>query len=90
MTICNLRTLLRNYGVWVKKDKHVTVARSLYNVIHKEDQTEWTKKEILDQFNTTKELFASSKLNIIAGLIPDPLNQIRPTDLNAFGINLTG
>ena len=35
---------------------------------------EWTKEEILDQFNTTKELFTSSKLNIITSLIPNPLN----------------
>ena len=35
---------------------------------------EWTKEEILDQFNTIKELFTSSKLNIIVSLIPDPLN----------------
>jgi len=35
---------------------------------------EWTKEEILDEYNTTKELFASSKLNIIASLIPNPLN----------------
>ena len=35
---------------------------------------EWTKEEILDQFQETKELFAFSKLNIIAGLIPNPLN----------------
>jgi len=43
-------------------------------VIHKEDQIEWTKEEILDEYNTTKELFTSSKLNIIASLIPNPLN----------------
>jgi len=35
---------------------------------------EWTKEEILDKYNTIKELFTSSKLNIIAGLIPNPLN----------------
>jgi len=51
---------------------------------------EWTKEEILDQFQETKELFTSSKLNIIAGLIPNPLNQIRPTNLSSFRINLMG
>ena len=35
---------------------------------------EQTKEEILDQFNTTKKLFTFSKLNVIASLIPDPLN----------------
>jgi len=73
-TIRNLWTLLRNQGIWVERNKWVTIAWSLYNIIHEEDQTEWTKEEILDEYNTTKELFASSKLNIIAGLIPNPLN----------------
>ena len=49
-TICKLRTHLRNQGVWVKRNKRVTVIQSLYNTIHKKDQTEWTKEEILDQF----------------------------------------
>ena len=35
---------------------------------------EQTKEEILNQYNIIKELFACSKLNVIAGLIPDPLN----------------
>jgi DNA-binding cell septation regulator SpoVG len=74
ITIRNLRTLLCNQGIWVERNKRVTVAQSLYNIIHEKDQTEWTKEEILDQFQETKELFASSKLNVIAGLIPDPLN----------------
>jgi len=47
-TICNLRTLLYNQGVWVKRNKQVTVTQSLYNIIHEKDQTEWTKEEILD------------------------------------------
>jgi hypothetical protein len=33
IALYNLRTLLRHQGVWVKKDKRVTVARSLYNTI---------------------------------------------------------
>jgi hypothetical protein len=88
-TIRNLRTLLRNQGVWVERNKRVTVAQSLYNTIHEKDQTEWTKEEILDQFQETKELFASSKLNIITSLIPNPLNQIRPINLSSLRINLT-
>ena len=35
--IHNLWTLLRYQGVWVEKDKRVTVARSLYNTIQEED-----------------------------------------------------
>ena len=35
---------------------------------------EQTKEELLDKYNTTKELFACPKLNIIAGLIPDLFN----------------
>ena len=89
-TIRNLRTLLRDQGVWVERNKRVTVAQSLYNTIHEENQTEWTKEELLDEYNTTKELFACPKLNVIAGLIPDPLNQIRPTNPSGFRIDLTG
>ena len=35
---------------------------------------EWTKEELLDQYNTSKKLFTYPKLNIIASLIPNPLN----------------
>ena len=48
---------------------------------------EWTKEELLDQYNTTKKLFACSKLNIITSLIPNPLNQIRLTNPSGFRIN---
>ena len=51
---------------------------------------EWTKEKILDQANTKNKLFASSKLNKIAGLIPNILNQIRPIDLSGFRTNPTG
>ena len=51
---------------------------------------EWIKEEILDQARTINKLFASPKLNRITGLIPNIFNQIRPIDLSAFGINLTG
>ena len=51
---------------------------------------EQTKEEILDQVNTTNKLFTSPKLNKIANLIPNILNQIHPTDLSTFGINFTG
>jgi hypothetical protein len=51
---------------------------------------EWTKEKILDQVKATNNLSASPKLNGIAGLIPDLLNQIRPTNLSDFGIDLTG
>jgi len=89
MTICNLRTLLRNYGVWVKKDKQVTIALSLYNTLCKEDPTEWTKEQILDYIKFNR-LFASFKLNRISSLIDDLFNQICPIDLSGFGINLIG
>ena len=51
---------------------------------------EQTKEEILDQVKATNKLFTSSKLNRIAGLIPDLLNQIRRIDLSSFGIDFMG
>ena len=51
---------------------------------------EWTKEEILDQVKETNKLFTSSKLNRIASLVPDLLNQICPIDLSTFGINFMG
>ena len=42
--IRNLRALLRDQGVWVEKEKRVTIARSLYNTLYKEDPIEWTKE----------------------------------------------
>ena len=90
VTIRNLRTLLCDQGVWVERNKRVTIAQALYNTIHEEDQTEWTKEEILDQVDTINKLFASFKLNKIASLIPNILNQIRPTDPSGFRTDLTG
>ena len=37
MTIYNLQTLLYKHGVWVKKDKQVTITQSLYNILCEED-----------------------------------------------------
>src|SRR6266702_6743106 len=58
----NLRTLLRHQGVWV--NKQATIAQSLYDTLCEEDQTEWTKEEVLDHINTNG-FFASYKLNEI-------------------------
>ena len=55
-----------------------------------EDPIKWTIEQILDQAKETNKLLASSKLNRIASLIPDILNQIRPTDLSTFGIDFMG
>ena len=51
---------------------------------------EWIKEEILDQVNIKNKLFASPKFNKIAGLIPNILNQIHPTDLSGFRTDFTG
>ena len=51
---------------------------------------EQTKEEILDQVNIKNKLFASSKLNKIASLILNILNQIYPTNLSSFRTDLTG
>jgi len=51
---------------------------------------EWTKEKILDQVKAINNLSASPKLNSIAGLIPNLLNQIRPINPSDFGINLMG
>ena len=50
---------------------------------------EQTKKEILNKYNTTKELFTCSKLNIITNLIPNPLNQICFTNISGSRTDLT-
>ena len=33
----NLQTFLRDQGVWVKRNKRVTITQALYNIIHKKD-----------------------------------------------------
>ena len=40
----------------------------MYDTLRKEDQTEWTKEEILDHINTNG-FFAAFNLNRISGLI---------------------
>ena len=66
IALYNLRTLLRHQGVWV--NKQVTIAQSLYDTLCEEDQTEWTKEEILDHINTNG-FFTAFNLNRISGLI---------------------
>jgi hypothetical protein len=46
-----LRALLRTRGVKVTKDKHVTIARSLYGTTQEEDQATWSMKEIQDHID---------------------------------------
>jgi hypothetical protein len=85
----NLRTLLRNQGVWVARDRRITIARSLYDTLCEEDPTEWSKEEIQEHIKASG-LFSSFKLNRISGLIADPLNEVQATDQSGFGIDLTG
>ena len=73
ITIYNLQTILHNYGVWVEKDKQVTIVQSLYNTLCKEDLIKQIKKQILDYIKFDK-LFISFKLNKIFGLIADLFN----------------
>ena len=82
--IYNLQTILRHKGVWVEKDKRVTIARSLYNTIHEKDQTEWTKEEVLDHINTNR-FFASCKLN---GIFVGPLIYTNPPLPREIGLLL--
>ena len=50
---------------------------------------EQIKEEILDEYNTTKELFTCSKFNIITSFIPNLLNQIYPINISGFKTNPT-
>ena len=43
-----LHSFLRNRGVWVLKDKNITIAKSLCNTIKEEDQIRWTQEELLE------------------------------------------
>jgi hypothetical protein len=52
-----LRSHLRCNGVWVKVDRHITVAQSLFATLQEEDPTEWTEKEMREQLE--KEDFNS-------------------------------
>ena len=46
IAIRKLRNLLRKHGVWTARDKHITVAQSLYDTLQEEDPIEWSKEEI--------------------------------------------
>jgi SNF2 family DNA or RNA helicase len=79
-SICKLRILLRDQGVWVARNRQITTARSLYNTLYEEDPVEWSKEEILEQIRA-KGPFKSYKLNRISGVIDNSLNhQIREMD----------
>ncbi len=40
-----LRTYLRKYGVWVRKQQRYPIARSLYDALLEEEPTKWTEEE---------------------------------------------
>jgi hypothetical protein len=62
--IRKLRTLLRMNGVWVRKDRRMTVAESLYNTLQEEDPIEWTMQEIEEHIRTEGQ-FNSVPINHI-------------------------
>jgi hypothetical protein len=88
--VYNLRTLLRNQGVWVAGDRRITIAQSLYNTVYEEDPVEWSEEEILEHIRA-KGPFRSYKLNRISGVIANSLNhQIRDMDWSSFEAQLIG
>lgn len=54
----SLRTYLSSHGVWVKWDRHTTMAVSLFNTLSEESPTEWTKEDIIN----SNETFDSVKI----------------------------
>ena len=54
----------------------------MYNILCKEDQTEWTKEEVLDHINTNG-FFASMKLN---GIFIGPLIYTNPPSPGEIGL----
>ena len=84
--IRNLRTLLRHQGVWVSRDRNVTVPRALCNILRKEDPVEWSREDILEHIKGSG-LFASFKLNRLSGIVDDPFDRIR--DRSSSRVELT-
>jgi hypothetical protein len=58
--IRKLRSHLRSNGVWVKVDRRVTVAQSLFETLGEKDPTEWSNTEMREQLK--KEGFNSYRL----------------------------
>ena len=54
-TVRDLRHFLRVHGVWVKKDRRVTAAQSLFDTLQEEDPTEWTELKIREYKATRRE-----------------------------------
>ncbi len=59
--IRRLRDYLRKFGVWIRKQKSLTIARSLYEALLEEQPTEWTEAEIMAC--KEKEEFASYQIS---------------------------
>jgi hypothetical protein len=52
-----MRDILRERDVWVEKNKKVTIAKTLYNTLQKEDLIEWIEKEMLRCMSDEKFIF---------------------------------
>ena len=72
--IRKLRTHLRKYGVWIKKERQTTVAQALAQTLLEEDMTPWTDTEIRE----CGEVFVSDRINYILKN-PTPLRNTPPT-----------
>ena len=59
----------------------------MYNTLYKEDQTEWTKEEVLDHINTNG-FFAAFNLNRISSLIGPEIYIYPPLPKGIVGLLL--
>ena len=62
--IRKLRNLLRTRGVWILREKHTTVAQSLYNTLQEKDLATWNIEEIMDCINRG-DLFNSPRIKCL-------------------------
>ena len=85
MTIRKLRSHLRRNGVWVKVDRHTTVAQSLYATLQEDEPIEWTETEMKEQLDKDGfNSYQAKRLRSQRSTSPQPQPQSqRPTSLSS-------
>ena len=82
-SIRRLRTHLRKYGVWVRKDRRGgTAAQALYQTLLEEDLAPWTEKEIRECLDAG-EIFDSRRIDRIFNNGAKTAAFTRPTTVDA-------
>ena len=80
VALFEMRKTLQERGVWVENTPGITHAQSLYNLVIKDERTEWTRQDIEDHMARGGKFVSHSiKRYMLQNSIYDPLDPVAQT-----------